>query len=96
MWIKNTSNKIILLKLKNMSEFIVKIKDEIVQSIGKQAIEQYLQLFVTKTILKAAASDILNDYDKDSLNSDNNWITAKNNAFINDIYTKYIKVYANV
>ena len=79
-----------------MSEFVIKIEDEIVQVIGKQAIEQYLQLFITQTILKAAASDILKDYEKESLSNDNNWITAKNNAFLNDKYSQYIKVYANV
>ncbi len=79
-----------------MSEFVIKIEDEIVQVLGKQAIEQYLQLFITQTILKVAASDILKDYDKDGLNNDKNWITAKQNAFINDRYSQYIKIYANV
>jgi len=79
-----------------MSEFIIKIEDEIVQTLGKQTIEQYLQLFITQTILKAAASDILKDYEKDNLTSDKNWINAKKSAFINDRYSKYIKVYANV
>lgn len=79
-----------------MSEFIVKIEDEIVQTLGKQTIEQYLQLFITQTILKAAASDILKDYEKDNLTSDKNWINAKKNAFINDRYSQYIRVYANV
>jgi hypothetical protein len=79
-----------------MSEFVIKIEDEIVQVLGKQTIEQYLQLFITQTILKAAASDILKDYEIDSLTNDNNWITAKNNAFLNDKYSQYIKVYANV
>jgi hypothetical protein len=79
-----------------MSEFIIKIEDEIVQTLGRQTIEQYLQLFITQTILKAAASDILNDYENDNLNGDKNWINAKKNAFINDRYSQYIKVYANV
>jgi hypothetical protein len=81
---------------KNMSEFIIKIEDEIVQALGKQTIEQYLQLFITKTILKSAASDILKDYKKENLTSDTNWINAKKSAFINDRYSQYIKVYANV
>ncbi len=52
--------------------------------------------FITQTILKAAASDILKDYEKDNLTNDKNWINAKNSAFINDRYSQYIKVYANV
>ena len=79
-----------------MSEFIIKIEDEIVQTLGKQTIEQYLQLFITQTILKAAASDILKDYEKNNLTNDKNWINAKKSAFINDRYSQYIKVYANV
>jgi hypothetical protein len=79
-----------------MSEFIVKIEDEIVQIVGKQMIEQYLQAFITQSILKAAASDILKDYEKEDLNKDTNWLTAKKNAFMNDKYNHYIKVSANV
>lgn len=79
-----------------MSEFIVKIEDDIVQTLGKQAIEHYLQLFITEAILKAAASDILKDYESDNLTNDTNWINAKKNAFLNDRYSQYIKVYANV
>lgn len=79
-----------------MSEFVIKIEDEIVQTLGQQTIEQYLQIFITQTILKAAASDILKDYEKENLESDNNWINAKKNAFMNDTYSQYIKVYAKV
>jgi hypothetical protein len=79
-----------------MSEFVIKIEDEIVQTLGKQAIEHYLQLFITQTILKAAAGDLLKDDDADNLTEDNDWINAKKNAFLNDRYSQYIKVYANV
>lgn len=79
-----------------MSEFIIKIEDDIVQSIGKQTIEKYLQTFISQTILKAAAIDILKDYDNDNIMNDKNWINAKKNAFLNDRYSQYIKVYTNV
>ncbi|MBK8805755.1 MAG: hypothetical protein IPO21_03515 [Bacteroidales bacterium] len=79
-----------------MSEFIIKIEDDIVQSLGKQNIEQYLQIFVTQTILKVAASDVLKDYESDNISMDENWINSKKNAFLNDRYSQYIKVYANV
>jgi len=79
-----------------MSEFVIKIEDEIVQVLGKQTIERYLQAFITETILKVAAGDILKDYENESLNKDNNWLSAKKNAFLKDSYSKYIKVSANV
>ncbi len=79
-----------------MSEFIIKIEDEIAQTLGRQTIEQYLQLLVTQTILKAAASDILKDYEADSITNDAAWTAAKRTAFNNDQYSQYIKVQANV
>ena len=79
-----------------MSEFIVKIEDDIVQVLGKQTIEQYLQAFIAQTILKAAANDILKDYQKDDITNDENWLKARKNALLNDRYSQYIKVYANV
>ena len=79
-----------------MSEFVVKIEDEIVQVIGKDNIEQFLQEFITQTILKAAANDILSDYDKNEVSTDENWLKAKKKVFSYDRYSQYIKVYANV
>ncbi len=79
-----------------MSEFTVKIEDDIVQMIGKQNIEQYLQYFVTQTILKAAATDILKDYEKDDLTKDVTWQNTRKTAFANDKYSQLIQVYANV
>jgi bifunctional ADP-heptose synthase (sugar kinase/adenylyltransferase) len=79
-----------------MSEFIVKIEDEIVQIIGKDNIEQYLQEFITQTILKATANDILSDYGKGEISDDESWLNAKKKVFLNDRYSQYIKVYANV
>jgi len=79
-----------------MSEFVVKIEDEIVQVLGKQAIEKYLQAFITQTILKVSAADILKDYDNESLNEDKNWSAAKKSAFLNDRNSQYVKVSANV
>jgi hypothetical protein len=79
-----------------MSEFVVKIEDEIVQVLGKQAIENYLQAFITQTILKVSAADILKDYDNESLSEDKIWSAAKKSAFLNDRNSQYIKVSANV
>lgn len=79
-----------------MSEFVIKIEDEIVQVLGKQTIEQYLQEFITQTILKAAANEILSDYDKNEISSDKNWLKARKKAFSGDKYSQLIKVYANV
>jgi hypothetical protein len=79
-----------------MSEFVIKIEDEIVQVLGKQTIEKYLQTFITQTILKVSAADILKDYDNESLNEDETWLAAKKNAFLNDRFSQYIKVSTNV
>lgn len=79
-----------------MSEFIVKIEDEIVQALGKQAIEQYLQAFISQKILKAAAIDILKDYEQEDFTQEETWRIAQRKAFSNDRYSECIKVYANV
>ena len=79
-----------------MSEFIIKIEDDVVQTLGKQRIEEYLKVFIAQTILKAAASDILKDYERDDMTSDEEWQKARKEAFLKDRYSQFIKVYANV
>jgi len=79
-----------------MSEFVIKIEDEIVQAIGKPAIERYLQMLLAQTILKAAATDILTNSEAENISEDEQWIKARKNAFINDSYSQYIRVYANI
>ncbi len=79
-----------------MSEFIVKIEEDIVQALGKHTIEQHLQKFITQTILKAAANDILQDYTATDVTQDTNWHLAQKKALQNDKYYDMIKVYANV
>ncbi len=79
-----------------MSEFIIKIEDDIVQSLGKQNIEHYLQQFIKQTILKVAANDILQDYNNNNFENNENWVKAQKRAFDNDKYSQYIQIYANV
>lgn len=79
-----------------MSEFTIKIEDDIVQSYGKQTIEQWLQVFVVKNILKAAATDILNDEQGMDTSNDKAWVDAKRHAFLNDRYSQMVKINANV
>lgn len=79
-----------------MSEFIVKIEDELVQALGKQTIEQYLQLLMSQMILKAAALDLLKDYEKEDFSEEEAWRNAQKKAFLRDRYSAYIKVYAHV
>ncbi len=79
-----------------MSEFVIKIDDDIVQSLGKQTIEHYLQQFIKQTILKVAANDILQDYDDSNFVNNKSWSEAKKRAFQNDKFSQYIKIYANV
>jgi len=79
-----------------MSEFIVKIEDDIVEVLGKENIEQYLQTYISQAILKAAANDVMKDYTNDDISNDENWLNARKNAFQNDKYSQWIKVSANV
>ena len=79
-----------------MSEFIIKIEDDIVQSLGRQTIEHYLQQFIKQTILKVAANDILQDYNNNNFENNKSWLKAQKKAFQNDKYSQYIKIYANV
>ena len=61
-------------ELNDMSEFIVKIEDDVVQAI-----------------LKAAATDILKDYEADDLTNDEDWLKARKEAFLNDRHSQFIK-----
>ena len=61
-------------ELNDMSEFIVKIEDDVVQAI-----------------LKAAATDILKDYEADDLTNDEEWLKVRKEAFLNDRYSQFIK-----
>ncbi len=79
-----------------MSEFVIKIEDDIVQSLGKQTIEHYLQKFIKQSILKIAANDILQDYNNNNFENSESWREAKEKAFQNDKHSQYIKVYANI
>ena len=79
-----------------MSEFVVKIEDEIVQAIGQQSIEKFVQSLVAKTILNFAAKDVLSDYDESDVTNEDSWSKSWKETFDNDSYSKFIKVYPNV
>ena len=52
-----------------MVEFKIQLEESVVQSFGYQKVEQYLQDFVKKMLLRAAAQDVLADFkDNDIVN----------------------------
>ncbi len=60
-----------------MVEFKVQIEDSIVQTLGQQEIEQYLQEFTRNIVLKLAAQDILNELESLDLQNDKEWQLAR-------------------
>ena len=44
-----------------MTELKVQIDDYIIRSFGKEIVEQFVQEYITKAILKLAAKEILDD-----------------------------------
>ena len=45
---------------------------------------------VVQTILKAAATNILKDYEADDLSSDDEWLKAGKEAFLNDRQSQFL------
>jgi hypothetical protein len=64
-----------------MVEFKIQLEESLVQQFGYQEIEYYLQDFVKKMLLKAAAQDTLEDLKKIDLEKDEEWQTARNLAW---------------
>ena len=79
-----------------MSEFVVKIEDDIVQSVGRKSIEQHLQTLVAKAVLNLAARDVLENYNESEVSDTDSWKQSWQTTFENDRYSSFIKVYANV
>lgn len=64
-----------------MVEFKIQLEDSIVQSFGYKQVENYLQDFVKKMLLKAAAQDILDDLNTIDVQNDKEWQTARHLAW---------------
>ncbi|TAE59693.1 MAG: hypothetical protein EAZ89_02260 [Bacteroidetes bacterium] len=72
-----------------MVEFKIQLEESLVQTFGYKEVEQYLQDFVKKMLLKAAAQDVLEDLKTIDLQNDKEWQTARHLAWKQERY-KYI------
>lgn len=64
-----------------MVEFKIQLEESLVESMGYKQIENYLQDFVQKALIKMAAKDILNDLANDEIENDSEWRLARNLAW---------------
>jgi hypothetical protein len=64
-----------------MTEFKVKVEDEVVASVGQENVEKFLSYMVEKLHLKAAARDILADQKSIDLENDPEWKQAREEAW---------------
>lgn len=62
-------------------EFKIQLDESIVQTFGHKQVESYLQDFVKKMLLKAAAQDVLEDLKIIDLQNDKEWQTARHLAW---------------
>ncbi len=59
-----------------MVEFKIQLEESVVQTFGHKQVENYLQDFVKKMLLKAAVQDVLEDLKTIDLQNDEEWQTA--------------------
>jgi hypothetical protein len=65
-----------------MVEFKIQLDESVVQTFGYKQIENYLQDFVEKMLLKAAAAqDVLEDLKTIDLQNEKEWQTARHLAW---------------
>lgn len=64
-----------------MIEFKVEIEENVVQQVGYQEVERYLQEFAQQLILKIAAQEVLDDLKNVDLENDPQWQMARNLAW---------------
>ncbi len=64
-----------------MVEFKIQLEESIVQTFGCKEVEQYLQDFVKKMLLRAAAQDILEELESIDLQNNKEWQTARHLAW---------------
>ncbi|WP_448529760.1 hypothetical protein [Raineya sp.] len=74
-----------------MVEFKIQLDDNIVQAFGYKQVESYLQEFVNKMLLKAAAKEVLEELKTIDLQNDKEWQTARHLAWQQEKH-KYIPI----
>jgi hypothetical protein len=65
----------------NMVEFKIQLEESLVQIMGYQQIETYLQEWTQKVVLKIAAQDILEDLERIDLENDVEWQLSRSLAW---------------
>lgn len=60
-----------------MVEFKVEIEESVVQQVGYQEVERYLQEFAQQLILKIAAQEVVEDLESIDLENDPQWQMAR-------------------
>jgi hypothetical protein len=64
-----------------MVEFKIQLEESFVQTMGYEQIENYLQEFMKKIIIKLSVQDILKDLESIDLENDKEWQLARNLAW---------------
>jgi hypothetical protein len=77
-----------------MTEFKVQLEDKLVQTIGYNTIEKYLNDYINQIILKISAQDALSDLKSFNLDNDGKWKIAREQAWKEQGY-KYHKSLAS-
>ncbi len=80
-----------------MIEFKVQIEDKLVQAIGYNNVESYLQDFIERLQMKLAAKEMLDDLKDINLENDERWKLAREAAWKDqkDFYLDRLKAQAN-
>lgn len=65
----------------DMIEFKVAIEERVVEQVGYSEVNQYLQEFVQKLVLKIAAEEALQDLEEINLENDPQWQLARKLAW---------------
>jgi hypothetical protein len=73
-----------------MTEFKIKLEDNVVQTIGYSTIEKFLNDYINQIVLKISAQDALNDLKSIDLENDSKWKIAREQAWKEQGY-KYHK-----
>ena len=72
-----------------MVEFKIQLEESFVQTVGHKQIENYLQDFMQKIVIRLLAQDILKDLENIDLENDEEWQVSRNLAWQQEKH-KYI------
>lgn len=64
-----------------MIEFKIQLEEKVVNKFGYKQVENYLQAFVKKMLLKAASQEVLEELETNNLENDKEWQSARDLAW---------------